>query len=90
MASRGSNSPEEEAQEETPRKIPPCSICEGTMVLAYDRHGQKMCVCLDCHTSMTIPGSAWEVARAKRRSRAQHVLDRRRQGRRASDLRLES
>jgi hypothetical protein len=61
-------------------------MCEGTMVLAYDRYGQKMCVCLDCHTSMTIPGSAWEVASRKREARERATTDRRRQGRRSTDV----
>jgi hypothetical protein len=77
--------PGDEPLGDTHYKIPACSICDGTMVLAYDRYRQKMCVCLDCHTSMTIPGSAWEVAARKRASRERGTTDRRRANRRASD-----
>jgi hypothetical protein len=91
MAREAVNMANQDPRGESPRKIPACSICEGTMVLAYDRYQQKVCVCIDCHTSITIPGSAWDVARAKRE--AQHLIerapgDRRRGTRRAADVRL--
>lgn len=68
--------------------IPACSICDGVMFIAYDRYQQKVCVCADCHTSITIPGSAWDVAGLKRESR-KVAPDRRRQGRRAGDHRMQ-
>ena len=57
------------------------------MVVAYDRYQQKVCVCTDCHTSITIPGSAWTVASLKREAQKQEraATERRRAGRRASD-----
>jgi hypothetical protein len=67
-------------------RIPDCSICAGRMVLAYDRYQQKVCVCTDCHTSLTIPGSAWDIASHKREARVERATtDRRRVCRRASD-----
>ena len=78
-------------QADTPPQIPACSICDGKMVLAYDRYQQKVCVCTDCHTSLTIPGSAWHIARDKREARVERVTtDRRRVCRRASDRGAES
>jgi hypothetical protein len=78
-------------QADTPLQIPDCSICTGKMVLAYDRYQQKVCVCTDCHTSITIPGSAWDVATHKREARVERATtDRRRACRRASDRGLES
>jgi hypothetical protein len=46
--------------------IPPCPICGGKLEVAYDRYHQKVVVCVDCHVGVTIPGSAWTVARLKR------------------------
>ena len=89
MATRAVHVFKENPQDETPRNIPACSICDGKMVLAYDRYQQKVCVCTDCHTSITIPGSAWEVAIEKREAQVERATaDRRRVARRASDHRL--
>ena len=91
MATRAVNVFKDNPQDETPRTIPACSICEGKRVLAYDRYQQKVCVCTDCHTSLTIPGSAWNVASGKREARVERATaDRRRGARRASDHRAES
>jgi hypothetical protein len=32
------------------------------MELVYDRPTTKVCVCADCHTSITVPARAWDVA----------------------------
>jgi hypothetical protein len=48
-------------------EIKTCPVCEGRMELVYDRHHQKVCVCVDCHSGLTVPASAWEVARYKQR-----------------------
>ena len=78
-------------QGDAPLNLPACSICDGKMVLAYDRYQQKVCVCTDCHTSLTIPGSAWHVASQKREARVERATaDRRRGKRRASDRSVES
>jgi hypothetical protein len=39
------------------------------MELVYDRHHQKVCVCVDCHSGLTVPATAWEVARVKQQVR---------------------
>ena len=86
MARRAVNILNEQPQGDAPQKLPACSICDGKMVLAYDRYQQKVCVCTDCHTSITIPGSAWHVATHKREARVERATtDRRRSARRASD-----
>jgi hypothetical protein len=88
MATQAVNRANQDPQGDSPRNIPACSICEGIMVLAYDRYQQKVCVCLDCHTSITIPGAAWDVARAKRDAKLaeqRSPADRRRGARRAAD-----
>lgn len=78
-----------EAPQEKREPVPACSICEGRMVLAYDRYQQKVCVCTDCNTSISIPASAWTVASDKRAARAAHGGERRRQYRRASDFQMQ-
>lgn len=42
-----------------------CPICHGTMELVYDRPSQKVCVCTDCHSGLTIPVGAWAVQETK-------------------------
>ena len=44
-----------------------CPICDGAMEAVYSRAHQKVCVCTDCHTSITVPTTAWQVKRDKRR-----------------------
>lgn len=48
------------------RKCPACPICSGRMELVYDRLNQQVCVCIECHSGLTIPASAWDVQRRKR------------------------
>jgi hypothetical protein len=68
MASRAvTNDPEPSPQ------IPACPICEGQMDTVYDRYHQKVAVCSDCHAGLTVPGSAWEVARIKRDVKAKKL-----------------
>jgi len=43
-----------------------CPVCGGKMELVYDRRHISASVCVDCHTGITIPTDAWDVARAKR------------------------
>jgi hypothetical protein len=52
--------------QDDPCTVKVCPICTGQMEVAYDRYHQKVCVCVDCNVALTIPGSAWEVARLKR------------------------
>lgn len=43
-----------------------CPICDGRMEAVYSRAHQKVCVCVDCHTSITVPAAAWKIKREKR------------------------
>ena len=86
MATRAVKIFKEQPQGDAGSTLPACSICGGTMILAYDRYQQKVCVCTDCHTSLTIPGSAWHVASDKREARVERATaDRRRGARRANE-----
>ena len=91
MATRAVKVFKDKLQPDAPPAIPDCAVCNGKMVLAYDRYQQKVCVCTDCHTSITIPGSAWDIANHKREARVERATtDRRRVCRRASDRGTES
>ena len=50
---------------------PHCPICGGQMELVYDRFNQQVCVCVECHSGLTIPAAAWEVQRRKRNASKQ-------------------
>ncbi len=43
-----------------------CPICYGTMEVVYSRNQQSVCVCVDCHSGVTVPASAWDIVRSKR------------------------
>jgi hypothetical protein len=45
--------------------IPICPICGGKMELVYDRPSAKVCVCVDCHTGISMPSKAWAIALAR-------------------------
>jgi hypothetical protein len=45
---------------------PICPICDGKMELVYDRLNQQVCVCVDCHSGVSIPSTAWVVKQIKR------------------------
>jgi hypothetical protein len=47
-------------------ELPLCPICTGTLEQVYHRYHQKVVVCTDCYVGITIPGSAWTIARLKR------------------------
>lgn len=42
-----------------------CPICSGLMEAVYSRAHTKVCVCSDCHTTITVPTAAWEISRNK-------------------------
>ena len=42
-----------------------CPVCEGKMELVYDRPSQKVFVCADCHSGLTIPAGAWQIRESK-------------------------
>ena len=46
-----------------------CPICYGRMETVYDRHSQRVCVCVDCHSGLTVPDTAWHVVRLKREAK---------------------
>lgn len=46
-----------------------CPICSGRMDTVYHRHHQRVVVCLDCQSGLTIPTTAWDVARIKRETK---------------------
>ncbi len=45
---------------------PECPICSGRMEVVYNRFNQQVCVCVECHTSLSIPATAWDIQRIKR------------------------
>ena len=50
---------------------PHCPICGGTLEVVYDRFNQRVSVCRDCQSGLTVPSSAWEVLRLKREKKWQ-------------------
>ena len=64
MTLRGSNTGPNDP--EPCEEVPECPICGGRLETVYDRYYQKVCVCIDCHAGLTIPQTAWSVARLKR------------------------
>ncbi len=41
-------------------------MCEGRMEIVYDRQTTTVAVCIDCHSGITVPRAARDVARLKR------------------------
>jgi ssDNA-binding Zn-finger/Zn-ribbon topoisomerase 1 len=60
------NQPEDERRQEDVPPIKACPICAGDMEVVYSRHGQQVVVCTECHSGLTVPASAWNIARVKR------------------------
>jgi len=48
-----------------------CPICGGALEIVYDRFNQRVSVCKDCQSGLTVPSSAWEVLRLKREKKWQ-------------------
>lgn len=46
-----------------------CPVCAGRMDVVYDRPHQKVVVCVDCQSGLTVPTAAWHIARIKRDSK---------------------
>ena len=46
-----------------------CPVCGGKLEMVYERPHQKVCACADCHTSITVPVVAWDIARVKKKTR---------------------
>lgn len=53
----------------TPREIPPCPTCGGVMDRVYSRFGENVFVCVECHTGMTVPKKAWDIAQVKKKQK---------------------
>ena len=49
-----------------PRTIPPCPTCGGAFERVYSRFGDNVYVRIECHTSMTVPRKAWDIADVKK------------------------
>jgi hypothetical protein len=62
---KNDNAPEAEPGE----RVQVCPICGGNMETVYERNHQKVCVCTDCHSGLTVPATAYEIARIKRESK---------------------
>ena len=63
------NHPEDERRQEDALAIKACPMCAGEMEVVYNRNGQQVAVCKVCHTGVTVPASAWNIARIKRESK---------------------
>ena len=70
MALRSVNPSDDYSRQGDPCEvIEVCPICDGRMETVYNRHNQKVCVCVDCHSGLTVPDAAWEIAKAKREAK---------------------
>lgn len=61
-----SDLPHNERRREDVPAVTVCPVCGGSMELVYNRNAQQVIVCSECHSGLTIPSTAWEVARLKR------------------------
>ena len=68
MALRAVPKPDDHPDREV-QPVAVCPVCEGRMEVVYDRHHQKVVVCVDCQSGLTVPSTAWEIARIKRESK---------------------
>jgi len=69
MALRSVNNRKSEPEPDPCDLVQACPICGGNMETVYERNHQKVCVCSDCHSGLTVPASAYEIARIKRESK---------------------
>jgi len=68
MALHAVSKPEEDPDEDREPSVV-CPICRGQMDTVYDRHHQRVVVCVDCQSGLTVPSTAWDIARIKREAR---------------------
>jgi len=64
-----SENPEDERRQDDVPAITACPICKGQMEVVYSRNGQQVVVCMDCHSGLTVPAQAWNIARVKREAK---------------------
>ena len=65
LSNTGQSSPNDPAPCEV---LPQCAICDGRMETVYERAHQKVCQCVECATTLTVPVTAWTIAAERRRS----------------------
>jgi ssDNA-binding Zn-finger/Zn-ribbon topoisomerase 1 len=65
-----SDNPEDESRHTDVPAIKDCPMCVGAMEVVYSRYGQQVLVCKDCHSGLTVPASAWQIARVKREAKS--------------------
>jgi hypothetical protein len=44
---------------------PKCPICGGKMDTVYSRAHASVCVCVDCHSGLSVPSTAYDIVRIK-------------------------
>jgi len=67
MALNAVNTSNDDRREPSPKPaIPACPVCDGQMEVVYARNNQQVSVCMDCHSGLTIPSTAWDLVRVRR------------------------
>jgi uncharacterized protein YbbK (DUF523 family) len=54
-------------EQQPAREAPPCPICEGSLDRVYSRFGENVFVCAECHTGLTVPRKAWDIAATRKK-----------------------
>jgi hypothetical protein len=62
----------ESPDSEAARKVPPCPVCGAALERVYSRFGDTVYVCIECHTGITVPRRAWDIADVKTAQRQDH------------------
>lgn len=44
------------------RPVPPCPVCGAVIERVYSRFGENVYVCVECHTGISVPRRAWDIA----------------------------
>ena len=60
---------DDDRRQEDVAAVKACPMCDGAMEVVYNRNAQQVIVCKDCHTGITVPASAWNIARVKREAK---------------------
>jgi uncharacterized protein YbbK (DUF523 family) len=48
------------------KTVPPCPVCGSAVERVYRRFGENVYVCIECHTGITVPRRAWDIADFKK------------------------